>query len=73
MGATFGVLSAETVVQVLPPEPPVRLFKFHKSTRKIRQMPCLNANFSLESMNIGGLDFEFQTLFRRAFAIGDVE
>ncbi len=34
--------------------------------RKSQWVPIINPNFHLESMGIGGLDAEFQTIFRHA-------
>jgi len=61
-----GMLTKSTSVEVLP-NTDNRLLVFEPSaTRKKTRM--FDPNFSFDDMGVGGLDAEFATIFRRAFA-----
>lgn len=64
-GATENVfISPETKIEAFPSaEQQIRL----KSAKNVKKN-VFNANFSMESLGIGGLDVELTNLFRRAFA-----
>ncbi len=59
-----GIFLSTTGVTIDPEES--KFLKFEKSNKK--KNVIFDANFSFDKMNIGGLDAQFNTLFRRAFA-----
>lgn len=71
---TKGILMQGTSVNFFPTEDsPIKIQKRPggKSSamlNKPRANPIINPDFKLENMGIGGLDNEFQQIFRRAFA-----
>lgn len=68
---TKGRLIPETVVNFFPREQLQLQLKKRpngKTHNKPRANPIINPDFKMESMGIGGLDTEFQQIFRRAFA-----
>ncbi len=64
MRAERGVLSSETTEIEVDSEPPNKYLTFVKEKKK----SFIPKNFKFEDMGIGGLDAEFNTIFRRAFA-----
>ena len=64
MRAERGVLNAETTEIEVDSEPPNKYLTFVKEKKK----SFIPKNFKFEDMGIGGLDAEFNTIFRRAFA-----
>lgn len=71
--ASKGILIKQTAVNFYPAEGSViNLAKPQgskaASSNRPRANPIINPDFKLENMGIGGLDQEFQQIFRRAFA-----
>ena len=64
MRAERGVLNAETTELEVDSEPVSKYLTFVKEKKK----SFIPKNFKFEDMGIGGLDAEFNTIFRRAFA-----
>ncbi|KAH8548945.1 P-loop containing nucleoside triphosphate hydrolase protein [Umbelopsis sp. PMI_123] len=64
--AERGVLVAQTTIQFnRDPESPIRI---KDNKRLARAKPLIRTDFKFEDMGIGGLDAEFNAIFRRAFA-----
>lgn len=71
--STKGILTSSTVVNFFGAENTKIHLKKKKGGKsslmnKPRANPIINPDFKLENMGIGGLDQEFQQIFRRAFA-----
>ena len=64
MRAERGVLNSETSEMEVDSEPVNKYLTFVKEKKK----SFIPKNFKFEDMGIGGLDAEFNTIFRRAFA-----
>ncbi|KAK7696285.1 hypothetical protein QCA50_000939 [Cerrena zonata] len=64
--SSMGILMEKTDVTIL--KSPDSAIKIKSSAKKAPSNAILAPNFKFEDMGIGGLDSEFATIFRRAFA-----
>lgn len=67
MQANIGVLTPNTAV-IFEKEEGAFINLVGKSKGKVTQQSIVNPNWDFNKLGIGGLDKEFSTIFRRAFA-----